>query len=833
MIRSEKRVSGIAVLLALLLQISCLLGQDGLRLNDLGYFEMPGLNVMAFQDIYPEGHQGGITLIQHGSRVAANGDVRLEPAPGQWQPVPKIGEPQIDRDNNRITVPGSYPNPDLDRKGFNPITYPDLNFSYRISLKAEGPDILISVDLDQPLPEGWIGKVGFNLELFPTDLFGKTYQMDQRGGLFPRQLNGPMVPGQDPDTWEVAPLATGKSLTVAPENPLQRLTITAQSGQLELLDGRAHHNNGWFIVRGPIPSGATEGAIRWRISAHTVPGWRYPPQIQLSQLGYHPRQSKVAVIECDAREEGEPEVTLWRIAASGEAKAIIRRQPASWGKFLRYQYKTFDFSNVEEPGTYRISYGNIQSHPFRIDPQVLERHVWQPTLAYFLPVQMCHMRINDRYRVWHGVCHLDDALMADTDTLHFDGYRQGPSTLTRYESGQHVPGLDRGGWHDAGDYDLRVESQAGTVRVLALMREAFGVHYDQTTVDQQARLVELHRPDGKLDILQQIEHGLLSIVGGYRNLGRLYRGIICPDLRQYVLLGDGSVMTDNLNFDSTLRPGEMLGQRSGRNDDRRVFTEENPGRELYVAACLAAAVRVMQNYNRDLSRETLAIAEKIWESYAGRPEFAAARVEASCELLLTTGKAQYREAIEAQGEIIAGQFERLGWLIARVWPRLQNPDFREKISTAAGDAARKLQEEMDRNPYGVPYRPRIWGPGWDIQRFAMQYYYLHRAWPERFSREPVFNALNFMLGVHPGDNHASFVSGVGGESVEIAYGTNRADWSYIPGGVVSGTGLVRPDLPELKKWPFFWHQTEYVIGGGATHFMFLTLAGEALLQEGN
>ncbi len=40
----------------------------------------------------------------------------------------------------------------------------------------------------------------------------------------------------------------------------------------------------------------------------------------------------------------------------------------------------------------------------------------------FFPVQMCHMRINEKYRVWHGACHLDDALMAPVNLNHFDGY---------------------------------------------------------------------------------------------------------------------------------------------------------------------------------------------------------------------------------------------------------------------------------------------------------------------------------------------------------------------------------------------------------------------------
>ncbi len=67
---------------------------------------------------------------------------------------------------------------------------------------------------------------------------------------------------------------------------------------------------------------------------------------------------------------------------------------------------------------------------------------------------------------------------------HFDGYLQGPSTLTKFKSGEHVPGLNLGGWHDAGDYDLRVESQSGEVYILAQAYEAFGIRYDETSVDQ-------------------------------------------------------------------------------------------------------------------------------------------------------------------------------------------------------------------------------------------------------------------------------------------------------------------------------------------------------------
>ena len=61
-----------------------------LRINEEGYYETQGLNVMMFDDFYPEGHQGGVSVIQNGQRVATNGDLRLDPTPGQWQPTPAV-----------------------------------------------------------------------------------------------------------------------------------------------------------------------------------------------------------------------------------------------------------------------------------------------------------------------------------------------------------------------------------------------------------------------------------------------------------------------------------------------------------------------------------------------------------------------------------------------------------------------------------------------------------------------------------------------------------------------------------------------------------------------
>ena len=158
---------------------------------------------------------------------------------------------------------------------------------------------------------------------------------------------------------------------------------------------------------------------------------------------------------------------------------------------------------------------------------------------------------------------------------------------------------------------------------------------------------------------------------------------------------------------------------------------------------------------------------------------------------------------------------------------MNNKYFEDEVFAAVEKLHTKIETEQKQNPYGVPYEPVVWGAGWKIQRFGVEQYYLQKGFPEIFDATYMLNAMNFVLGCHPGENTASFASGVGSNSVTVAYGVNRADWSFIPRGVASGTALIRPDYPELKEWPFFWQQTEYVMGGGASNFMFLVLAADA------
>ena len=208
------------------------------------YLDSPAVSILVFHDYYPEGKQGGIEIIQHGERVAADGDVRLEVTPGQWADLPTIGKREVDRTSLEVRVPASFAKPEL---------------RYTVRVKPEGEAVRVFVDLDRPLPAGLAGKASFNLELFPSAYFGKTYHLGTKSAIFPRQGNGPMLSGGMGLLRPVA-LAAGPKLIVAPEDPLRMMTIESLTGELELYDGRDSADNGWFVVRSALKPGRTIGA---------------------------------------------------------------------------------------------------------------------------------------------------------------------------------------------------------------------------------------------------------------------------------------------------------------------------------------------------------------------------------------------------------------------------------------------------------------------------------------------------------------------------------------------------------------------------------------------
>jgi endoglucanase len=768
-----------------------------------------------FSPIFFDEKNAGLQIVLHDNRIATDGAVRLSPTPEQWSPVPAFVSRTL----------GSEPNQVIVRSAYN-----DVNLKYQVKVTAEGDGFRIAVDLDQPLPQNLAGKAGFNLDFLPTTYFGKTYLMDAAPGLFPRHPTGAMAKDGSGDP---LPLASGgKSITLAPEDPMTRVSITSDAGTLALYDARARAQNGWFVVRSLIAAGAKDNAVVWHVRPNVIKGWTRQPVVSFNQAGYTPARNKVALVELDPAFKGPDDAELVKLGPDGSKQPVFRARLQPRGKWTRYNYAAFDFSGVREPGVYAISYAGSTTNPFRIADDAYGQ-IWQTSLDTFMAEQMDHVGVREQYRVWQSPSHLDDARQAPPNHVHFDGYKMGANLDSPYKAGEHIPGLAVGGWQDAGDYDIQTPDNAWVVRDLVWAHEMFGLDWDETSVDEAARAVEIRKPDGVQDSLQQIRHGTLQLLAQYKVFGHAIVGIIDPALRQYAHLGDAGSQTDRMIYDPKLGPLQSDGAHSGVPDDRWAFTTDEPANDLYVAGALAGAGRVLGPLDPAMAADALTTAKAMWakqqtknfESKAGRENAFAPRapdvanVMATVELVLATkGDRTYTARLKQLMPTIRQHFDWIGGAAVRAIP-FMDAGYRAQLVPLVRQAKAKIDKTVASNPFGVPISDGSWAGSNQVATFGTTMYLMHKAFPEIVGADYTLNAIDYILGRHPANN-LSLVSTVGTASKLIGYGHNRADYSFIPGGMVPGVLIIKPDYPEQKTdWPFLWFENEYTVSTTSAYIL--------------
>ncbi|HKT89513.1 MAG TPA: glycoside hydrolase family 9 protein, partial [Candidatus Sulfotelmatobacter sp.] len=639
-----------------------------LHLTKQDVLERQGLSVLLFHNsyhhVFGDQKMDGMEIILHDQRIATGGDVRLSPTPTQWDPIPDFKERQRGAAPDEVAAICSYA---------------DRGLNYRVDLRPEPGGFRVAVQFDSPLPAALVGKAGFNLEFLPSLYFGKSYTLENGSGIFPRHSDGPMQKLPD-GIVEPLPLAQSNSFVLSPENPMTRVSIVSDSGPIELFDGRNLAQNGWFVFRTLIPSGKSGDVVVWHVHPNVIPSWTRPPVVSYNQVGYTPARDKVAVIELDPVFNAPKTARVLRITPQGDSKEVFQGEVKPWGKWLRYEYASFDFSAVREPGIYEIEYAGHRTGPFRIAPNVYDG-IWRLSLSTYLAEQMDHVKVREGYRIWHGASHLDDARQAPVNYTHFDGYKQGPTTDSPFSPGQHIPGLNVGGWYDAGDFDLRTQTQTRVITDLVIAREKFGENSDDTSVDEAARYVQMRKPDGVPDVIEQVKHGVLLLLGEYHAIGHAIPGIIEPTLEEYTHLGDAASKTDGRIYSEKMGPLESDGIYSGVPDDRWAFTTHTTALNYDFVGAMAAASRVLRGYDDKMADECLSTAEHVWEDEQQHSpatfqyfnttgsNLQQAEVEATVELLISTnGNEVYRSHLNKLLPIIRDQFPFLGGTAAQAIP---------------------------------------------------------------------------------------------------------------------------------------------------------------------
>jgi hypothetical protein len=883
---------------------SSLLAADfAMKVTDKNYLDAQGFSVFLYDSryhpVFVDQKNTAMEMILHGQRIATNGDVRLMPTPEQWDLVATLKDRHADKENNRLTAD---------------LAFPTFDLSYTLEVAAEPGGVRVSINLDKPLPEKLAGRAGFNLEFLPSIYMGKAYLVDgTTAGIFPRTPEDSMIkvlPLPDEpkkayylEDWDKAkgytqplPFATGKTITLGVDDALARVTVTSDTGNLMLFDGRSRAQNGWFVLRSLIPTGKTSGAIVWHIKPDLIPNWTRPPVIAHSQVGYVPEFSKVAVLELDPKYNGPKTAKVLRLMEDGSYKPVFEGPITPSTPWLRYVYSKFDFTPVKDPGLYIIEYADQRTAAFPISKDAYA-HIWQPSLDHHLAVQMDHVSVREAYRVWHGASHLDDARLAPVVGEQFDGWNQATATDGKYKGGDHIPGMNVGGWYDAGDFDLEEPAQLSVIESLSLAYREFNLTYDELSVNETTREVEMHRPDGIPDAVEQVKHGALYILAQFHNIGHAIRGTHEPDLRQYTHLGDGASKTDGRIYDPKLGPNEVKGDYSGKPDDRWIFSSNNPFFQWNAIAALAAAADTLKGWDDAMAKNCLDTAIKAWndekahptKSQAGGWPFgedadaapaggvlaasqgstsgaqhahnarnsngaptssATTSAEtappanfrrlfsvgldwtASLELTIAThGADPYKSRLKEllPKMITPEQMEFRGWTAVRALPYLDAPE-KQQVHDAVKTYVAAFDQQLAATPFGVPPSLRTWGGSGAVVDMAVRMYFLHKAFPDLVSRDYTLRAVNYILGTHPVSS-TSYVAGVGTVSKTKTYSNNRADNAYIPGAVIPGYIIIKPDFPEcIDDFGFLWFEDEAVVAGSAS-WVVAGNAADALTHE--
>ncbi len=795
-----------------------------IALNTDEYFEGPGLDFLVYHNAYVGGRQGGLQMLLHGTRVLDAGSLFYRTADGKavafyGEDGKKVGARQVNVAQGVVGMACEFPGGKL---------------KHELSVSTDGQSLTIGARLESPVDWNEISECVLKIEIFPEAYFDRTYV---GGGVFDtfrerhmgRRL---LIPSAD-------------EIVVAAESPHQTLTFHAKNAALSLRDERRDLKVAGYMVFASLPPGSQETEFSLTVTPKLDPEWRRPPVIQVSQVGYHPLQRKTVVLELDSRVTEVEEMVLLRQDQTGTFQIVKAAKPVAWGPLFDYSDYTFDFTDVVTPGQYLIRYGDQAAGPFHIGPDIYEE-AWRPTMDTFFPVQMCHVKVRDYLIVWHGACHVDDAMQAPPNQTSIDGYRQGPETETDFQPKEHLPGLDWGGWHDAGDFDLASGAVAGTAMWLALAYEEFGVDRDVTSISRDLRLVELYEPDNRNDMLQQVAFGMEYLLGQFNTFGHIGAGIIANNGRDYGRVGDPTSITDGLVYDERLQAAERTEGRSGAFDDRWIFTNRGTGGQYQFVQVAAIAARVLKGHDDALASECLRAAEAVWAyerthepvrfQVAYQPQedsFHSWELAATAELWLTRKDEKYKERLLALLPSIekmpADTFGHgVGFTLLRALSEVDSDAFHNAILKKSKEFSESLSARFSKSPYNVSMSFGIWGNNWSVLQQTARLYFFAKQFPELFDAEYVYAGLHYNFGRHPATNH-SYVSGVGAKSATIAFGFNRNESTYIPGGVVSGASLIKPKFPDYRERPWDWYQTEYVIQGSAA-YVFDVLAAQRLLE---
>lgn len=492
-------------------------------------------------------------------------------------------------------------------------------------------------------------------------------------------------------------------------------------------------------------------------------------EVLVNQVGYDTGAPKSFVVQSNA-DADKAVFDLLRgdeAVLSGNLEKRGRIQGA-FGQDWNHVYWRGDFSEFDEPGTYRlrVTVGRTQatSYEFEIGENLLWQRTVRPAYRYFY-----YQRCGTAVPGFHTACHLDDS--TSPDGTQFDCW---------------------GGWHDAGDYNKYHNAPyvLGLEHVYAMARAAF----DADDVDG----------NGRADLLDEIvwgaDHARRMIAEDGSTRGGITTG--------YGYWGPPEMETDNLPGTGDERP---LGAARGDNPDQHHAAVSRlavflAGAQTSVAKGDNAPVPLPASAWAETARRSLQ-----WALDHGRR--GPYQLTTALDLYESTGEAQYADLAEAlvnemgMGPLASGDIHgaaiSMTFLEAlRRFDRLFGADHGIALRDALVARANGFLALAD-NPFGVctfgpTEKPNFFGTpqdtgGWHVgtnsyllgaaTAAVLAYQYTRDEKYLRFA----YDQINWVLGMNP--FNTSLMEGCGDTfppTYHHRYTFSGVRRGAVPGSVING-----------------------------------------------
>ncbi len=669
--------------------------------------------------------------------------------------------------------------------------FPGVDVTYRHKVTTDGTRLKIEIERSGAWPKkaGWC-----NVQIqLPRARIGRgDFTVNGEKRSYPEKC-----PEDGSLDWNV------KKLEIHAKDPANSITIESE-GNMGIQDARKWGGTHYQIVFGFADENRVKFTAYITLPENAGGGG---PALRLSQIGYPIKGEKCVVMEWP---QGTKRPDDWVRIETAFGKVVKKGKFGETVDFMGTSAASFDFSEVKDEGVYMARWSGGASPQFRIGG-VFHKKLWEPTLGVWIPWQMCHGDVDLKGAApAHPASHMDDGIRVPANYPEIDGFRSYECEGIPYKAGERIL-CAKGGWYDAGDYDLNVSAQGFTVWQLALAYEEFGIEIDNATLDTEAQTFRVGKPDKMPDILQQVEWGAHWLLSMQQKDGRVYVGVCAAPER----------------YGARVVPEKSSDGKPGTGDERHVYVDYHSDHQLKAVISFAAAGRVLRKHRPKLAAKCLEASRKgfeyfrknkqvyrttVYAPYNGKPKGTEGMtVAAAIELYLTTKDKTYLTVVEEMEPVIAKM--KMNWpepsrtgqygiwfggpFFARLIPVLEDGGLKKTLVAACERAATdNLQMRMKPRPW--PFHVwsfSDWGNVGTVLGRIFDTYYLSKVVPDRIKMKDVLPTAYWLFGLHPINDYA-YACDVGCPSAKHLYSGqlhSRKDAPLsVPGAVIPGIGAL-PD----------------------------------------